>query len=679
MAFVYRSSKNIDKKTEKNEELDNYNSLKEKIELIKEKRDNSIFKNNSSYTPSIPKINAPFGTMSKKDDPKISKVPGPGTYDFNRSLLKKQFNKNNTSPDKSEIYNEGKKRLFISQQDRFNKDQYKTDVPGPGKYYIEKDKKKEKSINNNSISKQMFLKSKEYNYYEPFSKSRILSIPSKGYDFGYKIYEDDGLKLIDDPHKNKKYSGDKNNSVGPGQYDSFYNQKNEKIGIIDWNKSIHRSLNKKKEREKEIKKEKEMDLFVKTQNNSQYDSNYYLNNTSTEPTINNSLSVVNFNKNNRTKNYFYTQTGFDRKNIEVKFSNTKIFKNDNFSRTINRSNLSPFFKLDLMKESDKNWNGKKNMPGPGSYLFLNTFTSTPKDEKHQFFGSSMSRGILYPSLTNKLTKENNNFVLNLDINNESKNCLYKSKSFNSTKKNDLKKKDKKNKLNQFDKVETLKEISKNTKKEYNAKVGPGSYNPEKKLKNTYSYEVGNFGSLEKRFPIFPSHDEFPGVGKYYHLETWVPKKKNNSLEKIIPPNIIKKVKEGISVNKMGLFRDNIMKENHKQPTVGQYSVEKINSIESNIKYSINVGKNQPGFGSSFKRFYIFKNQINENNGVGNYNIKYPMNKIYQQNAAFLGSAGRNDIDDNKKKNTLNPLSGPGSYNQDSYFDWNKKSYNILFN
>jgi len=225
----------------------------------------------------------------------------------------------------------------------------------------------------------------------------------------------------------------------------------------------------------------------------------------------------------------------------------------------------------------------------------------------------------------------------------------------------------------------IKEISKNIKKELNNKIGPGSYNPEKKIKNSYSYEVGNFGSLERRFPLFPSHDESPGVGKYYHLETWGPKKKSNTLDKIIPSNISKRIREGISVNKMGLFRDKIMEENHKQPIIGQYSIENINSIESNTRHSISVSRNQPGFGSSFKRFYIFKNQINEKNGVGNYNLKYPEVKKYQQNAAFLGSAGRNDIDDNKKKNIINPLTGPGSYRKDSYFDWNIKSYNILFN
>ena len=695
MAFVYRTSKDLDK-PQKKEEINENNSLKEKIELLKEKRDNSRFNNNSSYTPSISKIKTPFGIKSKKGElpnKQALKVPGPGTYDCNYYLIKKQFNKNNTSPDKTEIDDQGKKRLFISQQDRFNRDQYETDVPGPGKYYKDNIKKFNSSKGGNSLSNQMFLKKKEYNNYEPFSTSRILSIPSKGCDFGYKVNEDGALKLIEDPDKNMKCSGDKNNSVGPGQYDSFYSQKNEKIGIIDWNKSIHRSMNKNKEKEKEKEKEKDKDKEKQyTQNNmSQYESNYFLNNTSTEPTINNSFSVMNFNKKNRTKNYFYSETGFDRKNIEVKFSNAKIIKNDIFSRTINKSNLSPFFKLDILKDSDRSWNNDKTTPGPGSYLLLNTYSSTSKDEKHQFFGSTTSRGILYPSLPNNLKKGNNRLELILDINNASKNTLNKSKSFNSNIINNVKKEKEKinniknksikksEKIEKLDKVEVIREISKFIKKDLNSKLGPGSYNPEKKLKNTYSYEVGNFGSLEKRFPIFPSHDEFPGVGKYDHLETWIPKKKVNTLEKIIPPNITKKVREGISANKMGLFRDKIMEENHKQPVVGQYSVEKINSIESNTKCSISVSKNQPGFGSSFKRFYIFKDQINENNGVGNYNIKYPANKIYQQNAAFLVGAGRNDIDNNKKKNLINPFSGPGSYNQDSYFDWNKKSYNILFN
>ena len=685
MAFVFRSTKG-DTRLPKKEDFDECNSLKEKLDLIKEKKDSLILNNNSSFNSNISqKTKIPFGALSKKCDlPNLKgkNVPGPGTYDINDNLIKNHFNKNNTSPDITENDDENTKRLFISQQKRFNSSQYETDVPGPGKYF--KDKKTFLNTHSNTLSNKIFLFNQEMNNYEPFSTSRILSIPPKGNNFGYEIYKDGGVKLMDDPNKDKKFTGNKNNSVGPGQYDSYYSQKNNKIGIIDWNKSIHHSLNKKKEKEKEKEKNKEIEMGKNSQiNSSQYDSNYYMSNISTEPTINNSLSIMNFNNKNRTKKYFYTNSGFDRKNIEIKFSNAKIYKND-FTRTINKNNVSSFFQLDEKPELDiKNYTDNIS-PGPGAYLSLNNFNIRPKEEKHQFFGSSMSRGIMYPNLTNnmKIGRSTLDNLLDIDNLSLSKTKLNKSKSNRSKKvkiKKDKKKRNNKNVIQKIDKIELIKEISRNLKNDIEKNIGPGSYNPKKNIKNIFSYEVGNFGSLERRFPISPIRDDSPGVGAYFHLETWGPKKKNNSLNKIIPPNISKKLKEGISVNKITLFRDTIMKENHKQPIIGQYSIENINTIDSNTKKSISVSKNQPGFGSSFKRFYIFKNQINENNGVGNYNLKSPDVSTYQQNAAFLVGAQKNDIDNIMKKNKLNSVVGPGSYRNDSYFDWNKKSYNILFN
>ena len=674
MAFVFRSPKNVEK-TKKKEESDEYNFMKEKIDFIKERRDySSILNNNSSNISNFSQKNkAPFGTNALKtilQNQKGPNFPGPGTYDIENFNNKKQFNKNNTSPEERENEDGNKKRIFISQEKRFNKSKYEDNFPGPGKYYTDSNERK---FYKNG---KKFHKT-EFNKYETFSKSRILSIPYKGCDFGYEMNKDGVMKLMEDPQKNYKFSGTKNNSVGPGQYNSSYNQKNSMFGIIDWNKSMIHSVNKVKE--KKMKENMNLNKF----NGSQYDSNYYLSNLSTtEPTINNSLSIINFNKKNKTNNYFYTDIGFDRNNFEIKFSNSKIVKNDYFSRTINKTNLSPFFKLEAKPEIDINIKEDK-YPGPGAYISLNNYDYMAKDEKHQFFGSTMSRGIMYPNLTNNIRIGKNTFDCILDSEILEKSKMNRSKSFKSNistikKKNDKKHK-KEKKYKKIDKVDITKEISKNNKKEIENNLGPGSYNPEKKIKNYYSYEVGNFGSLERRFPLFPSSQEFPGAGSYIHLATWGPKKKNKNLDKKIPPNITKKNSEGISLNKMDLFRDKIMKENHKQPGVGQYSIGKINTIDSNTKKSTSVSKNQPGFGSSFKRFYIFKNQINENNGVGSYNLKFPDIKIYQQNAAFLGVAGRTDIDDNKKKNIINPNAGPGSYRKDSFFDWNTKSYNILFN
>ena len=142
MAFVFRSTKG-DTRLPKKEDFDECNSLKEKLDLIKEKKDSLILNNNSSFNSNISqKTKIPFGALSKKCDlPNLKgkNVPGPGTYDINDNLIKNHFNKNNTSPVITENDDENTKRLFISQQKRFNNSQYETDVPGPGKYF--KDKK----------------------------------------------------------------------------------------------------------------------------------------------------------------------------------------------------------------------------------------------------------------------------------------------------------------------------------------------------------------------------------------------------------------------------------------------------------------------------------------------------------------------------------------------------------
>ena len=325
MAFVFRSPKDVDK-IKKKEELDEYSIMKEKIDFIKERRDySSILNNNSSNTSSFSQKNkAPFGTNALKitlHNHKGQNFPGPGTYDMDNFNIKKQFNKNNTSPEIPDDEDGNKKRIFISQEKRFNKSKYEVNFPGPGKYYIDNNERKY-----NKNGKKLSLHKTEFNKYETFSKSRILSIPYKGSDFGYEINKDGVMKLMEDPQKNYKYNGTKNNSVGPGQYNSCYNPRNSKFGIIDWNKSMNHSVNKIKEKKmKEIENlKKKENINTNKFNGSQYDSNYYLSNLSTEPTINISLSIINFNKKNKTNNYFYTDIGFDRKNIEIKFSNSKI-------------------------------------------------------------------------------------------------------------------------------------------------------------------------------------------------------------------------------------------------------------------------------------------------------------------------------------------------------------------
>ena len=65
--------------------------------------------------------------------------------------------------------------------------------------------------------------------------------------------------------------------------------------------------------------------------------------------------------------------------------------------------------------------------------------------------------------------------------------------------------------------------------------------------------------------------------------------------------------------------------------------------------------------------------------VGKYNLSFKEKEITQQMSPFSSNVERDGNNyflpnnKNKKKEI-----GPGAYRYDSYFDWNKKSYNILF-
>ena len=684
MAFVFRSPR-----------ITNLSQIESNTDPFpKEPYNSSILNSTSSVLSNkskSQKIKAPFGIHSttKAFNNNIKEdMPGPGSYELTSNLIKNKFNKNDTSPDEDGSFSGKSKRLFISKKDRLDKNQYETDVPGPGKYFLERNRRK-CNIFNTINKKSNWIKPEKIINYSPFSTSRVLSIPSKGIDFGYEFNKKGELILSEDPEKNIKFQGTKNSSVGPGQYYSdTYDKKNNKIGVIDWNKSISNTKSKKK------KEDKKNNIT----NFSQYDSsNYFFCGNSTEPaTNNNSISIVNYNKKNLTKNYFYDGWNLDRNNIEIKFSNIKIYKNDTFSKTINRSNLSPFFQPDIKQKNEfDNGNMDKTefreTDNTDNYFSMNSFSPKTVSENQQFFGSTLSRGIMFP----KMKIKNNNIVGRNGYKQKEKldiisNSLNLSNSLGSNIKNgsDSIKKNKKNKIiiTKINKAELIREISKSLKKDYSSNPGPGSYDPKLIQKNNFSYEIGNFGSLERRFPIHKKSNEEGGLFSYLYLEKWGPKKRTNYLKKVMPQNVIKKLNEGISKNKMNIFREKIMQETRKQPPLGTYDVEKINTIESKVKKAVNAGKYSPAFNTSMKRVLI-EGQMKQDQYMGNEDwpqeAKNDDNKKIKTNyVPFLSNTRRDDMENFEKERISNiggKIGGPGYYKTDSYFDWNKKSYNILFN
>lgn len=630
MAFVYRSPR-----------VDNFGP---KIET-----DYQIFSKNPPHPTDESSLNsqlhssynkAPFGISSKKitlNSYTSTNYPGPGTYNLRGSILKANYHINKTSPNHSLIDDEEEDKIFISQEKRKFDYGIKNNNPGPGKYF--KNKKKRSYKNNYKIMKKE-------NKYDTFSDKRILSIPTKGENFGYDETKGTRTKF-EDPDKSIKFTGEKNDSVGPGQYNSStYSYKNNKIGILDWNKSIIRN----------IKKENE--------------SNYCSSTKTTEPTFNESLQVVNFNPKNKLVNYFNTFNGKNRRNLEIRLSNNSIYKNINLEKYLHGSTFNNKI---LNKNNNQNSINDETQTKNYSNYSLNTLCVSPKNEKFQFFGSSTSRGILYPKIKNNIKigpiMKSSNLHLDIVSNKEQNNNIQSNNISQHKSINNLEYK-------KMERASVMNNLSKKLKNEINANLGPGTYDPEKIPSKNFEYAIENFGSLEKRFPSKTwEENEYPGSGAYLDIKVWGPKKKVQNLSKRIPENIRKRNLDGISANKMCLFRKKIMEESNKSPSVGYYDIGMINSIQGNVNKSKSLRKDY------FEKYYFKVDNKDSNiNNLHEFNAdKNKQVKIYQQNAPFLEISGRYDLENYRQKKLYNPNIGPGTYKKDSYFDWNKKSFNMLFN
>ena len=226
----------------------------------------------------------------------------------------------------------------------------------------------------------------------------------------------------------------------------------------------------------------------------------------------------------------------------------------------------------------------------------------------------------------------------------------------------------------------IKEKYVQNKKFLNTQIGPGAYNPSISYdKNKKENPIQNFNSLAQRFIVNKDSIMFPGVGTYSTIDSYSPKK--TYFKSIVPPNITQRHLNGISAYTIQETKDKVFYDKHKQPCVGEYYPEINNSIEYNnfkITQKYNNG-NKPCFNYAEKRFFEPKRKYEDENQVGKYNLSLKEKEMTQQMSPFSSNVERDDInyflpDNRNKKKQI----GPGSYRYDSYFDWNQKSYNILF-
>ena len=614
MAFVIRSPKNLEEKIAKSGDPTIYPNFN----FLSEIKNKYISKNNTN------KSHISFGSKTLRNSLYIkgSTSPGPGYYKIENELVKESFNPNFTGPNDPEGPEGEHAQLFISKEKRFKEFNKNTkDNPSPCDYFLPKN-----SFEPTNLRKNL-TQLKTFGIYSPFSSRRQISIPTN--DLYYKINDKGEVEVKQEVENIKECK----NNLGPGSYDiKFYEKKNN---VIDWSKGIKKEKDNKTDDKKDYNIKLNLDSY-----NTFADSNAF-ESTMNEKT-NNSTNLLTHN--------------FDK--YADKICCTETFNSQEKLKKKALSNL----KLDI--------------PGPGQYHIPYNIDAPISFSNVNNFGSNVSRGLLFPLKKNKIK-------IGLKTKTEPLIIKTENNSPNKEINNKVKKSNKINKDNDLFILHSLhaKDIKDKYLKDKNlylTKLGPGAYNPLLQSEiNKKETTIQNFNSLEKRFTSHNNEFNTPGVGTYSIIDSYSSKK--SSFKPIVPPNISKRNIDGISSPKIQETKEKVYYENHRKPGVGDYYPEIFNSIEFKIyKNAQNNNDKKPCFNCGEQRFFEFKKKYEDDNHIGKYNLAKNEKEKYQRISPFLSQAEKDESKLNNVINKTNSNLGPGTYRYDSYFDWNKKSYNMLF-
>ena len=199
--------------------------------------------------------------------------------------------------------------------------------------------------------------------------------------------------------------------------------------------------------------------------------------------------------------------------------------------------------------------------------------------------------------------------------------------------------------------------------------GPGSYEIEGNLIHEDISNNENFGSNDRRFKnSVEIMNDYPGPGTYEKKDSFS-QDKNNIKKK----NIYTNYKTDLELIKE---LEKIPKEVFSTPPVGLYNPNIISSMEYNAKSKINpyIDEKFVGFGSQEKKVMFFISKKNNKNiGPGRY---YKNKKLdMKQNSAPFNQSNKRF---NYEQIYNNKLPGPGSYDINSFDNWNKKFNKIIF-
>ena len=594
----------------------------------------------------LPKINAPFGSSSIKSSfqqTPSSIDPGPGSYEPEIDINKIISNCDNSN------------KFFITGDTRFKSSD--NQVPGVGEYNI-----RNSSLNyNNNLTPKKISKNQKIVAHEFNSRRRVPSIPDRDSKFGFGEGREGKIEILTDPCIEEKFDGTRSNSIGPDRYNTLIRKHNN---AIDWRKGAKKNLELTNIKNKtdeiyNIDKYKYKNNLTNNSINNNFDklSEFY------NYTIQTEGDLTNF-QNRSIKKLLINKHSMTNRSTKMNIKGKKIYKNENLGFKDNNYDTS-YIDLTSVNINKKT---KAITPGPGAYdPIVDNFKFEPKKNKFQNFGTYESRNLLpIPRI-----KGNKNF-LNNSINNSSIKYKFINKSL-----------DEKKNLNKFARslhnlrINLIKEQAMKLKTELERKIGPGAYSPDLyfNLSNNIMNNMNNNNSEKKenRKTEYISINENPGEGEYDIM---------GEIKKEIDYILfLKKSKENKDKNDLKLKMEkakNIIKKKKDKNKKIIIRKEYKDTEEYKIRQQYLKNYYRPAFASAEPKFKNLGSNDDSNIGVGSYNLIYPQKKMEQRKVPFLNGAKKWSNKNYIKNNKLTINVGPGAYEQRSFFDWNKKSFNVQY-
>ena len=610
----------------------------------------------------------------KNENKSKDNFPGPGNYyknlfdekvkrDKNSAKIKSSSQAENILQDKylsktgnniqtKYNVNNGKEVLgFEVKEKRFKKSPNIN--PGPGDYFQEN--KEEQTQKKFRARSAMEIKVRNKNK----NSEKIINAPSIPFnDNGFDIDDNNSLVKIEDPNTFLMFRGDKKESVGPGSYD-LDNPKSWLKNGTSWSK---------------MKEPKSSKKFFGDKSMYSNASNY---STRPQTALELSQNIVATHSSN---------SGISRFNNMSRASTAKMLKNardqrkwnitqmrqdfkEETQRRRNNSNRVPLLASDYYEQMDKFSN--KQIPGPGYYIDMN--------KESDFYAKS----IPYPEFRQFFLSNNERFTENISNQNLGPTTYYKDNIYYNSAFNtgEIEKNVDINKNKETPFLTRAKRFNGNNLQQGNTKPtktpGPGTYNPKlvRTLEpNKFSNFNNTFNFRQKRFG--PSNSELkwqmetPGPGEYINPYT-----ATGTANTLFINGLYIDIRKGKEILRQKSKVEKPLRQvGLNTPGVGTYDPDKVISISYKNRKRANDRKENEKLGIAFDSHMKDEKQLSElksNLGPGIYYKELPP-KAPKISSPFKNEEERMKI--GKVGSGLNPW----QYDIGSYFDWNKKTFNVTY-